>query len=92
MTISLGSSVVNPDGSVSLVAPVGFASTAAVRLTNYTSELLIINNINPAEIGSQEYLAPLQQNVYACVNKSKLPNLQGVSLGTVISTSGVLVE
>lgn len=87
----LGSSVLNADGSISLTAPAGFASVNGVRLTNYTTSVLILRDINPSN-PSNQYLLPGMQTVYRTVNRSRYPRLEDISTGLIDAVTGLLVE
>lgn len=91
--IRLGSAVVNADGTVALQRPASATgSFKAVRLTNYTASIIVIGNINPDDSGTEEYLLPLQQNVYGTNIKGSMPTFSDVSLGSTLNVDGVLVE
>ncbi len=91
MTIRLGQATVN-GSTVQIKAPGGLGTFQAVRLTNYTSVILIINGIDSDDPGSQEYLLPLQQNVYRTNNVSNIPTVTGLVTGGVEQLATVLVE
>ena len=91
MTIRLGSATVT-GSTVSLIAPGGFGTFQAVRLTNFTSLILILTGIDSDDPGGQEYLLPLQQNVYRTNNISKIPTITGIVAGGAGAISSVLVE
>jgi len=91
VTIRLGEATVVLD-KVELQAPGRFGTFTAVRLTNYTADVLIVTGIDSQDPASQEYLLPLQQNVYKTDNVSKIPTIQGISLGSLSLVPTVLVE
>jgi hypothetical protein len=86
----LGSSNIASNGYVTLNTP-QFGAAHGVRLTNYTPSILVIADISPKE-PTQQYLLPLQQNIFSTKSVGKLPVIQDVSVGTSLNTSGVLVE
>jgi hypothetical protein len=91
MTIRLGESTVSGT-NVELKAPGGFGTFQAIRLTNYTANVLIITGIDSDDPGSQEYLLPLQQNVYRTNNVGNIPKVTGINLGALTAVPTVLVE
>jgi hypothetical protein len=91
MTIRLGEAIVQGTG-VRLKAPGQFGLFEAVRLTNYTADVLILNGIDSEDPADQQYLLPLQQNVYKTSNTSNIPEVIGMSLGGLTSVPTVLAE
>ena len=92
--IVIGSAVFDPvKDTVSLDTKdvAGFNTVVAVRLTNYTSDVLVLTNINGRGQG-QEYLMPLQQMVYLFPNVTQVPLIRGLQLGADIPASALLVE
>jgi hypothetical protein len=69
----------------------GFGGVTAVRLTNYTGDVLIITNIS-SDAPGQEYLMPFQQNVYHIENVRTPPQVVGQQLGATFATATLLVE
>ena len=90
MTIRLGSAVLSGT-SVTIQPPSGFNAVGAVRLTNYTGEVLTLDNIT-GEDPSLEYLMPLQQMVYHTKNVSKVPVILGLVLGAGFPLAQLFVE
>lgn len=91
--ITLGQAEINTDGSVTLVRGAGWLGTYhAVRITNYTGGVLVLNGVDSSNAGTTEYLLPLQQNVYRTSIKGAAPILQDISLGSILNVNGVLVE
>jgi hypothetical protein len=91
MTIRLGEAIVQGTG-VRLKAPGQFGLFEAVRLTNYTANVLILNGIDSDDPADQQYLLPLQQNVYKTSNTTNVPEVVGLSLGALTSVPTVLAE
>lgn len=91
MAVVLGQAV--QQGSAVVITPPegGFGGIEAVRLSNYTSDALILTNIDTDRPG-QEYLLPFQQNVYRQKNVRQAPQIEAVILGNDFQTSSVLVE
>ena len=93
--IVLGSASVSIAGStVTIDSPGGFGAFRAVRLTNYTANVLVLTNISGSTQGqSQEFLLPLQQMVYQSANVQTIPTVTvfGVE-GTFSVAPSVLVE
>ena len=88
--ILLGEAIVTGT-HVNITAPAGWATVRALRLTNYTSDVLVLTNISGVD-QSQEYLLPLQQMVYRSINSSNIPTVEGISLGALTTVPTVLVE
>jgi hypothetical protein len=90
--IVVGEAVVQ-GGKVVITPPtLGFGAVRAVRLTNYTANVLIVSNISGID-QSQEYLLPLQQMVYESLNTSGVPSISVKDIGAAISAPPtVLVE
>lgn len=88
MTIRISNVTVTPAG-VQITAPGNFGSFTAIRLSNFSGTVMTITGINPDDPGSQEYLLPLQQNVYQTSNVSSLPLIAGVS--SIVSTSSLVL-
>lgn len=90
--IIVGQASVNPDtGNVELVAPLGFATARAVRVSNFNSDAVILSNISGVD-QSQEYLMPQQQNVYPTANAGRVPTANGLSLPPDQIATNLLVE
>ncbi len=91
MTILIGSArTVN--GQVTITPPAGHSgSIHAVRLSNYSGELLILTNMYSERPG-REYLVPFQQMVYQIFNFQEVPTIVGILLGTAFDTARLLVE
>jgi hypothetical protein len=88
--IILGSATITSAGVV-IQAPSGFNTVAAVRLTNYSGDVITLQNIT-GEDQSEEYLMPLQQMVYPSHNIRNIPTLVAMSLGNDVVIETVLVE
>lgn len=79
--------------SVVMKAPVGgFGGIKAVRLTNYTGDAIILQNITGSSPGAQELLMPFQTNVFPCDNIRDAPTAVGVTLGSTFATASLFVE
>lgn len=90
MSIFLGEAT-QQGTSFTITPPRGFNGVEAVRLTNYTGEVLILSNISG--VGqNDEYLMPLQQMVYHTANVSNVPQVKGTLLGNPFLTSALFVE
>lgn len=72
--------------------PTGFGGIQAVRLTNYTADVIVLQDITGAGDGSQEYLMPFQTSVYESVSTRTPPTAYGQTLGTGFATSQLFVE
>lgn len=87
-----GTATVNPStGIVQISAPMGFGTTRGVRLSNYTTDVLILTNISSVD-QSQEYLPPQTQMVYPSVNVGILPTVTGVTLPAASIAANLFVE
>lgn len=92
MTVYLGSASFQEVGDqFEISSPVGFDSVEAVRITNFTVDALILNNID-GQSNSVEYLMPFMQMVWPIKNVQKLPTMRGLQLGADIKTERILVE
>lgn len=90
--ITLGTATVQ-GSSVIIKAPVGgFGGVKAVRLTNYTADVIILSNINGTSPGARELIMPFQTNVYACDNIRDAPTALGQTLGSTFATASLMVE
>lgn len=84
--ILVGTASVTPNGTIELVAPMGFGTARGLRLTNYTppgssdgkGAVITIANISGRD-QSSEYLFPGVQMVYPSVNASDIPTVSIVS-------------
>lgn len=91
MSLVLGKAVL-AGNAVTLSPPEGgFGGITAVRLTNYTGDVLILTNISSDSPG-QEYLMPFQQNVYHIENVRTPPQVVGQQLAAAFATATLLVE
>lgn len=90
--IVVGEAVVQGNKVVIKPATLGFGAVRAVRLTNYTANVLVLTNISGQD-QSQEYLLPLQQMVYESINASGVPTVDVKDIGASITAPPtVLVE
>ena len=89
--IVLGTATVQGNAVVITPPEGGFGGIKAVRLSNYTSDALILTNISSDSPG-QEYLMPFQQSVYHIENVRTPPKVVGVTLGSSFSTASLLIE
>lgn len=89
--ILLGSATI-VGAQVVIQPPTGFSGVQAVRLTNYTADVIILQNITGTGEGSQEYLMPFQTNVYKVDSVRTPPTATGKSLGVAFGSSSLLVE
>lgn len=90
--ITVGQAVLQ--GSKVVLAPpsLGWGAVRAVRLTNYTQNVLILTNLS-GQSQSQEYLLPLQQNVYESANVGVPPSITVLDVGGgIVTPPTVLVE
>ena len=90
MTLYRGTAVLN-GSNVQIQAPQGFAAINGLRLTNYTGETLLINNVASTGQG-EEYLFPQQQMVYHTRNISAAPTAQGFFTHAAFPPSRLFVE
>jgi hypothetical protein len=90
MTLYRGTAVLN-GSSVLIVPPQGFGAINGLRLTNYTGETLLINNISSTGQG-EEFLFPQQQMVYHTRNISAAPSAQGFFTHEAFPPSRLFVE
>ncbi len=88
--IILGEATIGSDG-VQIKSPSGFNTVSAVRLTNYSGDVITLVNINGVD-QSVEYLMPLQQMVYPIATVQTIPVLKALSLGNNVVVETVLVE
>jgi hypothetical protein len=90
MTVYRGTAVIAGQ-YVQINAPQGFGAINGLRLTNYTGQTVLVNNI--ASVGqSQEYLFPQQQMVYHTRNISRPPTAQGFLTHAAFSPNLLYVE
>jgi hypothetical protein len=94
--IILGSAKVTANGqTVTIARPPGSEGPnspyQAVRLTNFTSDVLVLTNIG-GTVQSQEYLAPLATMVYHSEPSGPIPTIVGQALGANLPLTAVLVE
>ena len=76
---------------VQINAPQGFGAIDGLRLTNYTGQTVLVNDI--ASTGqSQEYLFPQQQMVYHTRNISNPPTAQGFLTHAAFAPNLLYVE
>lgn len=92
MTVYLGSAVVQGSYVVIQAPEQGFGGMKGCRMTNYTADAIILNNITGDTPGAQEYLMPFQQAVYKVENVRQPPTAQGVVLGSAFAASQLFVE
>lgn len=90
MTLYRGTAILNGN-NVLIQPPQGFGAINGLRLTNYTGETLLINNIASTGQG-QEYLFPQQQMVYHTRNISQAPSAQGFVSHNAFPPSQLFVE
>lgn len=91
MSVVLGQATVS-GSKVNFTPPEGgFGGILAVRLGNYTGDVIVLTNINSDSPG-QEYLLPFQQNVYHIENVRNPPTAVGIALGANFATASLLVE
>ena len=90
MTIRLGTATLQGT-ELQLQAPGRTNTFTALRLTNYTAEVFVLNNISSVQMG-EEYLFPLQQMVYRVENVSAVATITGASLGIFTSVPAVYAE
>lgn len=82
MTVKLGPVTVATFQGVSsclLVTPSAFDTAQALRLTNLSTDVVVLTNISDTYQG-QEYLMPGQQMVYKSPNRSGTPTAVGLTL------------
>jgi len=90
--IILGKATIAPQGVIIDTQDIsGFNTVAAVRLSNYSGDVITLRNISGQD-QSEEYLMPLQQMVYPSANIRNIPTLEALSLGNAIVVETVLVE
>lgn len=90
MTVFLGS--VTQQGSKNYISPpAALTSVEAVRITNITSDVLVLSNV-AGNGQSLEYLLPMQQAVYKSEGSQQIPTVYGVTLGNVLPNSQIFVE
>lgn len=93
MTIRLGASTFNQNNdTLEIQPPAGFNTVNALRITNYTVDVLILTNIMGNNNSDRQYLMPLEQMVFAVENVQTLATMQGLQLGADIEQERVLIE
>jgi hypothetical protein len=90
MTLYRGTAVLN-GSNVLITPPQGFGAINGLRLTNYTGETLLVNNISSTGQG-EEFLFPQQQMVYHTRNISAAPTAQGFFTHTAFPPNRLFVE
>jgi hypothetical protein len=90
MTLYRGTAALNGN-NVLIKPPQGFGAINGLRLTNYTGETLLINNISSTGQG-EEFLFPQQQMVYHTRNISAAPTAQGFFTHEAFPPSKLFVE
>ena len=92
MSITVGQAVVEGNKVVIKPPNLGTGAARAIRLTNYTANVLILTNID-GQTQSQEYLLPLQQMVYETINVTTVPTVAVLDIGgAIVTPPTVLVE
>jgi hypothetical protein len=90
MTLYRGSAVLN-GSNVAIVPPQGFGAINGLRLTNYTGETLLLNNISSTGQG-EEFLFPRMQMVYHTRNISAAPTASGFFTRQAFPPNRLFVE
>jgi hypothetical protein len=94
MTVQLGTvvpTVYSGISCVTLPSPKGFNTVDALRLTNLSTDIVVLNNISDTYQG-QELLMPGQQMVYKSPNVSALPFAFGSTLSTTTLATQLYAE
>lgn len=90
MSIIVGTASVNGN-KVVLTPPMGFGTARGVRISNFTPDTLILNNVSGTD-QSQEYLAPQTCMVYRTLNVQQTPYVQGFNYAASQIAPNILLE
>lgn len=78
-------------GQLAIIAPMGFAGSRGVRITNLSTDTLILTNIDSRSQG-QEYLPPGMQMIYLSIDATATSTIAGVSESAASLQQSVLIE
>lgn len=93
MTIRLGATTFNQENDTLVIKPpTGFNGANALRITNYTVDVIILQNITGTNPGDRQYIMPFQQTVFEIETVQDYPTMKGQQLGVDIPQEQVLVE
>lgn len=90
MSIIVGTATVQGN-KVILSAPMGFGTARGLRISNFTPDTLILNNISGTD-QSQEYIAPQTAMVYRTLNVQQAPYVQGFNYAPAQIAPNILLE
>lgn len=93
MTVYLGAATFNQQGdSLVVQPPVGFNTAEAIRMANYTVDIIVLKNIGGNNVSDTQYLPPATQMVYPIKSFQQNPTFFGIQLGPDLPNEQVLVE